>query len=235
MHLLLKSSIFVPVNEMKKLLVLLLLLSSVFIFSCSTTADSVQNGDVPSLIDVSMEDEGAVSDILPETDKTAETEQGDVDVSVDDTAETVEEIMDAVPDEEVQGEASEGEKTVEETPQEEDDAPEEGLVEASAVTVTEESVEGEPSEEWLNEEEAPSETSEDAFRDEIISSPEGNNPLPEEVAVNENITDFDVTPSSRTSTLEYFLIGLCIFIFVLIVILLIIIIRKPEWYKKKDK
>ena len=43
----------------------------------------------------------------------------------------------------------------------------------------------------------------------------------------------EVETGKRVSSLEIFLVGLCVFIFLLIVVLVVIIIRKPSWYRKK--
>lgn len=229
---------------MKKLLVLLsVLLFLVFNFSCSTTADSSQDEVVTAEPVIAVDNtETVIGDILPEEEHTAEieVEAATKETPFEESAEieteiASEEAENAVPVEAVD-KSSEEENPVTE-------GEEETFEEENTVAVTEDGSEAEvesteelPLQEVQTAIDNPPEAFEEGDKNEIVLPAEGDNRQAEKERVHEDIASKEATSSSSgKSCLEYFLLGLCIFIFILIIVLLIIIVRKPEWYKKKDK
>ncbi len=229
---------------MKKLLVLLsALLFLMLNFSCSTIADSSPDEVVTAETVIVVDNtETAIGDILPQEEHTAEieVEADHKETPFDESAETeteivAEEVENAVPVEAVDKSYEEENPVTE--------GEEETFEEENTPAVTENGTEAEvesteelPFQEVQTAIDNPPEAFVDGDKNEIMPPAEGDNRQAEKETVHEDIAFMEVAPSSSgRSGLEYFLLGLCILIFILIIVLLIIIIRKPEWYKKKDK
>lgn len=222
---------------MKKILVLLLVLSLLSVFSCSTTDNTVKGENISQ----SVSDEVSVptpEDVSEEENSSEESEE----ILSPDALSPADEAVDndglEPPLSNPKGVGEDGESRElppEVAPQSSENIPPDGT---NAPAPDDSHLPGDvpaPSEEQTPEE-VPEPKLDNVPGD--IPAPTGNAPDMEPPRDKENAQTpgempLEVETGKRVSSLEIFLVGLCVFIFLLIVILVVIMIRKPGWYRKK--
>ncbi len=218
---------------MKKILVLLLVLSLLSVFSCSTTDSTVRGENISQ----SVSEEVSV----PAPENVSEAEESEEILSPDalppaDEAVDNDALEPPLSNPEGAGEDGESrELPPAETPQSSENTPPDGT---NAPAPDDSHLPGDvPAPDG---EQAPEEAGEPKLDNvpDDIPAPTGNAPdmVPprdEENAQTPGEMPLEVETGKRVSSLEIFLVGLCVFIFLLIVILVVIMIRKPGWYRKK--